>query len=403
MKYIFCSMMFDDVELDIKKSIEPNAISGHKFQENILRGFLQNNADIYVINVPRVRHYPDYPEKKMVKKDFVFEGKTVGRSIGFNNRFILAYFSQLKSMRKELKKVISSNKDEQVVLLTFNSYLIQSINMLWIRNNSDKVILCDIIGDLHGKYGLLRDHATIKERLVDIYGQLEDHLAKKFDLFVFLSKYMTEAIPCTKEQYTIVEGIYNANATSTTTQIIREGNNKVLLYAGSLDVEYDIKHLINAFLLTDNESFRLYIAGNGNGLEYVKNAEKKDPRVKYLGVLSPDELLVYQYEATALISPRKNNHNYVKYSFPSKTMECLALGKPYIAHKLDSEPEEYAAYIQYAEETDEGLSSKIQEVLMMTEEERTQLGASAREFILNNKNAKKMCSKIMKLCEEYHQ
>lgn len=402
MKYIFCSMMFDDVELDIKKSNEPNAISGHKFQENILRGLVQNGADVYVLNTPRVRHYPDYPEKRLLSKGFNYEGKSVGKSIGFNNRFLVAYFSQLSNLRRELKKVVEDNKNEQIVLLTFNSYLIQSINMLWIRKNRKNVILCDIIGDLHGKYGLLREKATLKERLVDAYGQLEDRLAKRFNLFVFLSKYMEEAIPCKKNQYTVVEGIYNSNMESISFKDSGEELYRILLYAGSLDLEYDIEHLLHAFMLTDNEEFRLYIAGNGNGISNVKSAENTDARIKYLGMLSPDTLLKYQIEATALISPRKNKHRYVKYSFPSKTMECLALGKPYIAHKLDSEPEEYANYIQYAEETDEGLAAKIREVLMMPAEERDRIGDRSRDFILNEKNARKMCKKIIKLCEEYN-
>ncbi len=402
MKYIFCSMMFDDVELDIKKSIEPNAISGHKFQENILRGLVQNDVDVYVLNTPRVRHYPDYPEKRLLSRDFNYEGRSIGKSIGFNNRFLVAYFSQLRNLRRELKKVVEKNKNEQIVLLTFNSYLIQSINMLWIRKNRKNVILCDIIGDLHGKYGLLRDNASIKERLVDIYGQIEDRLARKFNLFVFLSKYMAEAIPCKGNQYTVVEGIYNSNIGTISYEESPEEPYRVLLYAGSLDLEYDIEHLLNAFTITDNDGFRLYIAGNGNGITIVKNAEKIDSRIKYLGMLSPDTLLKYQLEATALVSPRKNNHRYVKYSFPSKTMECLALGKPYIAHKLDSEPKEYANYIQYAEETDEGLAAKIQEVLMMSAEERNKIGDRSRDFMLNEKNAKKMCKKIIKLCEEYN-
>lgn len=399
MKYIFCSMMFNDIESDLRKSSSPNAVSGHLFQENVLRGLVQNNADVYVLNIPRVRHYPDYLEKKIVDKDFVFDGRTVGKSIRFRNVFLISYYSQYIHFKRELKKIINEMGNEPCVLLTFNSYLIQTTAMLQARRQRPNIRVCDIIGDLHGKYGLLRKKPTVKEKLVDLYGQIEDKIASKSDLFVFLSKYMKEAIPCRDDQYTIIEGIYNSKVDIEYSGS-RDDNQKTLVYAGSLDVEYDIEHLLHAFCMTIDPSFQLFIAGNGNGVDLVRQAEVSDERIHYLGVLSPGDLLQYQLSATALISPRRNSHDYVKYSFPSKTMECLALGKPYIAHKLDSEPDEYSDYIQYAEETDEGLKQKIEVILQLPEETRNTIGKKSRDFILNRKNPKEMCKKIIDLCEE---
>lgn len=398
MKYVFCSLMFDNVEDDIKSSVEPNTVSGHKFQENMLRGLIQNDRDVFVLNIPRVRHYPDYPKKQLNEKEFVVDGKCVGKSIGFNNRFIISYVSQYYSLKRALEEYINNNREEPIILLVFNSHLIQLLNMLHIRNKNKNVKICNVIGDLHGKYGLLRKNANIKERLVDFYGQIEDRLAKKCDYFVFLSKYMNEAINCKIGQYTVLEGMYNSDIVNDSFAS-NDAEEKVLLYAGTLDYEYDIEHLLNAFALTKDESFRLYIAGNGNYSEGVKQAEKKDSRIRYLGVLSPDNLLEYQKKADALISPRKNGHKYVKYSFPSKTMECLAMGKPFIAHKLDSEPDDYAAYIQHADEEDEALAAKISEVLCMQKEKKESIGRMAQRFILEEKNPKIMCKRIIDLCE----
>lgn len=397
MKYIFCSMMFNDVELDIKKSIEPNAISGHKFQENILRGLLLNGKEVYVVNTPRIRHYPYYPDKRIAESEFLFEGVALGKSIGFCNRYLINYASQYMNLYRALMSIVQDD-NEEYLLLTFNSYLIQSLNMIRIRNRFSNVKICDIIGDLHGRYGLLREKATFKERLVDIYGQIEDYYARKFDYYVFMSRHMKEAIPCREDQYTVIEGIYYKHNECVST-VEYNDDLRVLLYAGSLDIEYDIEHLIKSFSITTDSRFRLYIAGNGNGKELVKAAQKQDSRIKYLGVLPPNDLLEYQIKATALISPRKNNHRYVKYSFPSKTMECLALGKPYIAHRLDSEPEEYTEYIQYAGETDEETALKIEEVLLMSEKQRNIIGAHSADFIAHNKDPKTMCKRLVDLCE----
>ena len=98
--------------------------------------------------------------------------------------------------------------------------------------------------------------------------------------------------------------------------------------------------------------------------------------------------------ATVLVSPRKSNHVFVKYSFPSKTMECLASGKPYIAHKLPCEPEEYGMFIQYPDdESDEALGKKIEEICDASDEERETIGEKGREFIIKEKNPEKMCKR----------
>ena len=397
MKYVFCSLMFDDVESNIKNSKNPNTVSGHKFQENMLKGLMDNNRDVYVLNIPRVRHYPDYPYKRIKEKDYIFNGRKVGKSIGFNNRFIIAYISQYFSLKKLLERYVKENINEEIILLVFNSHMIQMMNLINIKRRFKNVRICDVIGDLHGKYGMLREKASLKERLVDLYGQLSDKLARNSDYYVFLSKYMNEAYGCKEDQYAVLEGMYNSDK-----EILNrnESSEKILLYAGTLDVEYDIGHLINAFKMTTDEDFRLYIAGSGNYLKDLKKDLVNDKRIVYLGVLSPDDLASYQMSATALISPRKNNHRYVKYSFPSKTMECLAIGKPYIAHKLDSEPDEYSAYIQYADETDEGLASKITEILSLDEDKRIEIGEKSRSFVLNSKNPRVMCKKIIDLCED---
>lgn len=115
---------------------------------------------------------------------------------------------------------------------------------------------------------------------------------------------------------------------------------------------------MNAFTSISGKEYRLWLAGDGNAVPYLKEIMKKDCRIEYLGFLTPIQVDERQKRATALISPRiAGNYEYVKYSFPSKTMECLASGKPYIAHKLPCDPDEYGSVIQYAEnESDEALA-----------------------------------------------
>lgn len=79
-------------------------------------------------------------------------------------------------------------------------------------------------------------------------------------------------------------------------------------------------------------------------------------------------------------------------------MECLASGKPYIAHRLPCDPPEYGDYIQYADnETDEGLCKKIIEICELPQRKRDELGKRAQRFIQSEKNPNVMCKCIVEM------
>lgn len=82
-------------------------------------------------------------------------------------------------------------------------------------------------------------------------------------------------------------------------------------------------------------------------------------------------------------------------------MECLASGRPYIAHRLPCDPPEYAKHIQYPDDdSDEALAKKIFEICELPKEKRDQIGMDARAFILNEKNPKVMCEPAVKMWEK---
>ena len=159
---------------------------------------------------------------------------------------------------------------------------------------------------------------------------------------------------------------------------------------------------MNAFESIKDDDYRLVIAGGGAEEETVKCFAAKDTRITYLGFISPSEVERWQQMATVLVNPRTSEREFVKYSFPSKNMECLASGKPYVAHKLPCNPPEYDDYIQYpADESDEALAQKIVEVCELPKEKREAMGRRAREFILREKNPKVQCKKIIDMMEKY--
>ena len=79
-------------------------------------------------------------------------------------------------------------------------------------------------------------------------------------------------------------------------------------------------------------------------------------------------------------------------------MEYFASGTPTIMYKLEGIPEEYFKYCFISENNSiTDLKNKIVEVANLSEEERYKIGLSARNFILENKNAKVQTQKIINL------
>ncbi|MCM1060394.1 MAG: glycosyltransferase [Eubacterium sp.] len=408
MKIIFCGNMYDDVENDIKKMMHPNGnVAGHKFQFNLLKGFIENSDNVYVVNTSLIRYYPHYPEKIIKEKSFSVDGKTIGKSVGFLNLFGIHYFSRYISVKRELKKYAENNidKEENCVIITYNSYLPIQLSVLNLKRRHKNICICNVVGDIFSSNGAswFKSYGFLKALILNSMSKFADKLSRKFDCFAFLTKDMACALKAENKPSVVVEGMYTINDRDKNTVVPPNANEKIIFYAGALREEYGIIHLLNAFKLIDNNDYRLYIAGSGDTETYIKECSEKDGRIKFLGFISPQEVEEQQRKAAVLVSPRiSKNNEFVKYSFPSKTLECLASGTPYIAHRLPCDPPEYANYIQYADdESDEALAKKIIEICNMSESERKTIGEKARKFIKDEKNPAVMTKRIVEMLELY--
>jgi glycosyltransferase involved in cell wall biosynthesis len=394
--------MYTDIENELRTTKNPNPVSGHKFQENLIKGLKACKAPVTVINIPRIRSFPNSRRIIVKKQAFRIDNHMSGKTIGCINLPVFNYITKYINLVKELDKLVT-NKKESYIFLTFNSYFPQTLvfNHLKKKKRGYKIYRCDVIGDLHSGFGIKSHIKGIKGRLIDCLEDQQDKSVKDFELFVFLAEAMAEFYHADKERYTIIEAIYSCEDKNADIQVYHDNEyekNKTVFYAGSICREYGMEHLLKAFSLIDSDEYRLLIAGGGDNPDLINRYCKNDKRITYLGIVTPEEVRRYQEMATVLISPRLPDEGFVKYSFPSKTLECLASGKPYIAHKLPCEPPEYADYIQYAHgSTDQDLKEAIVRVCEKSAADREMIGRKARKFVLEQKNPKAMCSKLVDL------
>lgn len=169
---------------------------------------------------------------------------------------------------------------------------------------------------------------------------------------------------------------------------------KAIMYAGMLNKKHRIEMLINGFMNTKND-YELWLFGSGDFEKEIINYAKIDNRIKFFGRVDREKVLEYEHKASLLINIRDSKEEYTKYSFPSKTIEYMASGTPLLTTKLLGIPTEYYGYVYTLDdETEKGLSDKLEEILSISDNDLTIQGKKAMAFILNEKNSKIQGKKI---------
>jgi glycosyltransferase involved in cell wall biosynthesis len=270
------------------------------------------------------------------------------------------------------------------------------INALYKAKKLDSsIVTCLIVPDLPQFMNLSsKPSLTYKIfKIIDI--KLQKSKLKYIDKFVLLTEKMSDKLNI--RSYTVVEGIgvdFYANVEHTAVK------DKTVMYAGSLNKRYGIINLIDAFMKIEDPDYRLILCGAGDSEDYIREAQKKDSRIDFKGLLPRKEILSLQISSSVLINPRQNIEEFTKYSFPSKTIEYMLSARPVIMYKLDGVPDEYDNYLNYVPDNSvDSLKQKIVEICSLPVDERNRMGQAARKFVLNEKNSEKQVKKIIDLCE----
>ncbi len=400
MHVAYCSLLLpEEKRISERAKKRLPGISLHKFTSAVIKGLEENLEDgVDVFNIINTRNYPGFPQLLFKTEKWSHREGAEDWHIGYLNLFGIKYITQARGLYRKLRKWVEEKGDAPCMICVHHIFYPSMIAALRVKRKfGDRVKLCLITGDMNGKYGLAAQSGKgLKQCLTGILEDRVDKLATEFDCFVFATKYMAQAFGVEDKPYAVVECAYSEPAYYSALEDTSDDDEKIIFYAGALREEYGIPHLLRAFSAIKDENYRLWLAGGGNAEPMIAEFAEKDPRIEFLGFITPQEVDLRQKRATALISARTTEHAFVKYSFPSKTMEGLASGKPYIAHKLPCEPEEYAQYILYADdESDEALRDKILQVCGLPREQRDEISARARAFILRQKNPRVMCRRIV--------
>ena len=160
-----------------------------------------------------------------------------------------------------------------------------------------------------------------------------------------------------------------------------------MLYTGRLNRRYGLELLLQAMKELHDPDIELWLCGSGEMEEEIRAYAAQDPRIRFFGFLPHVEAVQLQKKATVLVNPRTNQGEYTKYSFPSKTMEYMASGRPVMMFRLDGIPGEYDPFLTYIpEESAASVRDTVESLRKLSPSELDEMGARGREFVLKNKN-----------------
>ncbi len=407
MKIAYCSLLLPEEKRLAERAKERlSGVSLHKFTRAVIQG-LDANCDepVTVFNIINTLNYPKFPDLIFKTEEWSHTDGSKDVHIGYINLFGIKYITQANGLYRRLNRWVKSLNGEKCIVCVHHIYYPAMKAACRLKKKyGEQVQLCLITGDMNGTFGLASQYKpNLKERLTHFVEHSIDKMAPKFDCYVFATKDMADGFGVADKPFTVLECTYSEPVYSSNVpdNSLNPDGKKVIFYAGALRDEYGIGHLLRAFSMIEDPDYRLWLAGGGNAEEMIKNAAEKDPRIEFLGFVTPQQVDLRQKNATVLISPRTSELEFVKYSFPSKTMECLASGKPYIAHKLPCDPPEYGGYIQYpSDESDASLRDKIVEICELSQDARDKIGQNAKEFIAREKNPKAQCRRIIDLWKQ---
>lgn len=399
MKVVFLSSFYPrkNRELYLKNSRAGLSAAADAHQYAIALGLHKHSDSLDIVNLPAVFPYPHRNKQLFVKKENIEENGLQIMNLGGCNLYGIQPLVRYYQAKKTLATIAENTKDlVYIIVYGTESYALRSA--VECRKQYSNIRICSVIADLP-EY---TDTLMVKIRNKLFFKPFEEYI-HQFDSYVLLTKYIKDVVGCRDDNYIVSEGVYDE--TTTPRQVLDGKSDKfIILYTGMLHKQFGIINLINAVHSIPDVDLELRLCGYGDALSEINSMAELDSRIKYLGVVSRDQALNEQSNASLLVNPRvPDNNPFTKYSFPSKTLEYLASGTPTLLYKLDGIPDEYYDYCYSlgSNETDvETLANTIIAIKSKKCKDNLDLGMKARSFVLSQKNSDVMACRILELLKK---
>lgn len=388
---IFLPGQIDMIRAESKGVIQ-NAADA--LQKSIIQGLsLTYSGHIQVVNLPYIGTYPVGFRKAV----FPAARETIFSEVPVDGRGFIAlrYVKPFARAASAFAGLQSAARKGSPIIVVYAAHMPFLWAALACRLLTPGARVCLILPDFPeymGEGGWLYNLAKAIE------SRLFRFMARSIDCFVPLTATMAESMCLSEDQYVVVEGIAGAASSEAGHP---PADLRVFLYSGTLAGRYGILQLLEAFRKVRNPAARLWICGEGDSRQAIEEAAKIDNRIRFLGQISRDEVTRIQRDVSVLVNPRAPVGDFVKYSFPSKTIEYMMSGRPVLMYDLPGVPDEYHPYyFRPSDNTVAGLAEAIERLAAEDAQVLDQKGSSARRFVEEHKGIVPQCRKIADLLVE---
>lgn len=359
--------------------------AGNSFQWKMIRGIRENTDDpLTIINVLPVGTWPKHYKIFHLRDHLWTYADEVCHEIGSINIPLLKQVIRTIKIRKLLKQY--KNETEIVVFTPYLPFLCACS----VLPRKQKVTM--VVTDIPEFYDM-HQVSALRKFIRKVHNKIVYHYMKRVNRFILLTEDMKDPLHVGSRPYIVMEGICDS------LMPVRHKEDQeifALLYTGRLNRRYGLNNLLDAIERLDDPDIELWLCGSGEMESEIRERSQKDHRIKFFGYVSHEESLSLQQKASVLVNPRTNDGEYTKYSFPSKTMEYMAAGKPVMMYRLDGIPAEYDPYLFYIpEETTDSICDTIIKLKKMGSENRKQIANAAREFVISKKNRTTQMHRIL--------
>ena len=375
-------------------------IASNVFQWNIIDGIIENGQLLDIIGSIPIGSYPSLSTKilfKGAKKEYK---NCRYQEIGFLNIYPLKHIIRTVCMKKLLRAWIKKNSDEELFVLFYDLYNPFLDVIRWMKRWKN-VKSCLIVPDLTGKYRNDMGYSKIKSMILRLLGGNAVAKAAYADSFVLITEQMSEILDINKAPYVVVDGLVRDREDSEIATFA-PSEERIVLYAGNLSLQYNIEKMLEVIQnMKEYPELKLWFCGRGNAENLIIEAQQKDERIRYLGLLSKEELHEIEKKVCCFINPRTNNGEYTKYSFPSKNLEYLLASRPVIAYKLEGMSDDYDGVFLYVDDNSkEALGHMFKTICNMSCKEINALGEKGHDFVLKHNGSGKQAEKILNMFAE---
>lgn len=363
------------------------------FQNDLLKGFMENGAKVDVVGLPIV---PAYPKSKYITIPCLEDRLECGYPctlLPTINVPLIKQASRQRKVRRFIRNWIKENDNTHKIIIIYSVFapVFNAVNHEKKHFDFDTVA---IVTDLPKYMFSYSQYHGIKKIIRSIYSKYMEKIQGSMDKYVYLTKEMKNIVAPSKPDL-VIEGIVNSPISGDTVAV--KDKCFSIMYAGGLNKNYGLENLLIAFEKIEFKNIELWLYGSGDAVPMIREKQKKDNRIKFFGRVDRSVVLEKEKQASLLVNVRNPSDEYTLYSFPSKTMEYMMSGTPLLTTMLPGIPSEYYEYVYAIEDNSvESIRRGIENVYLAKAEERNIMGSKARQFVIEEKNARIQAQKIMK-------